>query len=210
MIPRNEMEVVVLFSQQAQLAGFEIVSVQAGFPDAIIRRGEIEYKVEFEYKSSNFWAHKHNPTMCDLVICWLDDDEYPVLPIIALSDPDWINTEIVSPPHQERLVGYWKTRALSAERKLEEAEKKIEEARRSGELVDFPIPEETKAELDTLLEEAIKEATRLTGSRHVDNYQLAFVFGEFIEGKLKEKPASVESLYFRAYTRQLTRLILAS
>lgn len=120
MIPRNEMEVVVLFSQQAQAAGFEIVSVQMGFPDAVVKHGDTEYKVEFEFKSSNFWAHRHNPTGCDLIICWTDDDEYPVLPIIALSNPDWPQTPITPPPYQERLVGYWRARALAAESEVKE------------------------------------------------------------------------------------------
>jgi hypothetical protein len=114
------MEVVVLFTQQAQAAGFEIVSVQAAFPDAIIRLGDAEYKVEFEYKASNFWTHRHNPTMCDLIICWVNDDEYPILPIIELSNPDWPQTPITPPPYHERLVGYWKSRALIAEAKLEQ------------------------------------------------------------------------------------------
>jgi len=126
MTPRNEMEVVVMFSQQAQAAGFEIVSVQAGFPDAIVRRGKEEYKVEFEYKSSNFWVHRHNPVMCDLIICWINDDEYQILPIIELSNPDWPKTPIVPPPHQGRLVGYWKARALAAEVELKEAVGKAE------------------------------------------------------------------------------------
>lgn len=120
MIPRNEMEVIVLFTQQAQEAGFEIISVQSAFPDAIIKHGDVEYKVEFEYKASNFWAHRHNPTMCDLIICWINDDEYPVLPIINLSNPDWPNTPITPPPYQERLVGYWRARALKAEAELEQ------------------------------------------------------------------------------------------
>lgn len=115
MIPRNEMEVVVLFSQQAQAAGFEIVSVQAGFPDAVVKHGDVEYRVEFEYKASNFWAHKHNPIQCDLIICWINDDEYPILPILELSNQDWPQTPINPPPYQERLVGYWKARALAAE-----------------------------------------------------------------------------------------------
>ena len=211
MIPRNEMEVIVLFTQQARAAGFEIVSVQTNFPDAIIRHGETEYKVEFEYKASNFWAHKHNPTMCDLIICWINDDEYPLLPIIALSDPNWPQTPIVSPPYQERLVGYWRTRALVAEKKLEEIQEKIKEkAERGEDLVDLPVPEEVKMELDELLERAIEKAKEVIRSPHADIYQTTFIFGELIEEVLANQPTSPKTLYIRKYARQLLRLILSS
>lgn len=118
MIPKNEMELIIVFSQVCQQYGFKIVKAQAEFPDAIIRYKDIEYKVEFEFKSSNFWMHKHNPTECDLIICWEDDDEYSILPIIALSNPNWFEDAIVLSPYNHKLVGYWKRRALAAEGKL--------------------------------------------------------------------------------------------
>jgi hypothetical protein len=35
--------------------------------------------IEFELKSSNFKAHGHDPTLCDLIVCWLHD--WPDCPI---------------------------------------------------------------------------------------------------------------------------------
>lgn len=103
MIPENEQGVVVLFSQQAEEAGFEIVSIQHRFPDAIIKHKGEEYRAEFEFKASNFIAHKHDPRGCDLIICWEDDSplDFP-LPILALSKPGWavndaVNDAILSP-----------------------------------------------------------------------------------------------------------------
>ncbi len=30
-------------------------------------------RIEFEYKSSNFREHGHNPTKCDIIVCWEHD-----------------------------------------------------------------------------------------------------------------------------------------
>jgi hypothetical protein len=209
MTPRNEMEVITLFCQQAQAAGFEIISMQTNFPDAIIRHGEVEYKAEFEFKASNFWAHKHNPTQCDLIICWINDDEYPVLPIIALSSPDWPNTPIDPPPTQERLVGYWRARALLAENKPEGTERKVKGRVRGAKgLTDLSTPEETKAELDALLEEAVERARGFHNPPKIDKHQLIFIFGELLED-LFSKKAGIELLHTQRYGRQLVRLMLS-
>lgn len=84
-VPKNEQGVVVLFQELSRDLGFQLVHVQSPFPDAIVedRHGK-EYRVEFEFKSSNFISHKHNPEECDLVICWIHDSEIGV-PVISLS-----------------------------------------------------------------------------------------------------------------------------
>jgi len=35
-------------------------------------------RIEFEYKSSNFITHKHDPTKCVLVICWINGRALPI------------------------------------------------------------------------------------------------------------------------------------
>ena len=60
------MGVIVLFAQSCERYGVEIVSIQSAFPDAVIRKDNVEYKVEFEYYSSNFIQHRHDPRQCDL------------------------------------------------------------------------------------------------------------------------------------------------
>jgi hypothetical protein len=117
MIPQNEMGVIVVFAEQAKEAGFEIVSIGAEFPDAIIKRGTITYRVEFEYKTSNFIQHCHDLRQCDLIICWIDDAPDYFLPILALSDPGWKLKDIVTPDIYKAEIAYWKERALKAERK---------------------------------------------------------------------------------------------
>lgn len=120
MIPENEQGVIVEFARLAGQHGFSIMSVQSAFPDAIISKGGIEYRVEFEFAASNFWQHGHDVRKCDLVICWAHDATGFVLPILALENPDWYATSLVLPSDMEREVEYWKRRALLAERRLKQ------------------------------------------------------------------------------------------
>ena len=85
--PENEMGVLALFAQQCQQDGWEIVSVQIGFPDLVIRDEATghEYKAELEFSASTFKTHKHDPRGCDLIICWENDWEDCPLTIWGLS-----------------------------------------------------------------------------------------------------------------------------
>ena len=73
--PVNEMGVMVLFSMLAQQLGFVIEYVQAGFPGCQARI-EVEpgrwqhFRIEFEYESLQFKKHGHDPSQCDLIVCW--------------------------------------------------------------------------------------------------------------------------------------------
>jgi hypothetical protein len=73
--PVNEMGVLVLFSMLALQLGFVIEYVQAGFPDCQARI-EVEpgrwqhFRIEFEYESLQFKKHGHDPSQCDLIVCW--------------------------------------------------------------------------------------------------------------------------------------------
>jgi hypothetical protein len=75
--PENELGVVFLFSALAKRKGLRIESVRAGFPDCIAYqrtgRGERRKRIEFEFRSSNFWAHKHDLGKCDMIVCWEHD-----------------------------------------------------------------------------------------------------------------------------------------
>jgi hypothetical protein len=63
--PRNELGVVFLFAHIAKRLQFEIEEIRPAFPDCIAykRTGDREKRVriEFEFRSSNFRTHKHNP-----------------------------------------------------------------------------------------------------------------------------------------------------
>lgn len=76
--PINEQGVVFLFGMVCRELGYLVESVQTGFPDCegkrrIDNRRWERVRIEFEFKSSNFVKHGHDPTLCDLIICWEHD-----------------------------------------------------------------------------------------------------------------------------------------
>ncbi len=76
--PVNEQGVVFLFGKIAHELGMYVEVVRPGYPDCIakryIGRGRWEeVKVEFEFRSSGFMGHRHNPTDCNLLVCWEHD-----------------------------------------------------------------------------------------------------------------------------------------
>ena len=88
--PVEENGVIFLFSKIAEDIGIFIEGIQKGFPDAFGVRyvGEKGYPVniEFEYKSSNFKFHNHNPKDCDIIICWEHDWKECPVEIIELKE----------------------------------------------------------------------------------------------------------------------------
>lgn len=86
--PVNEMGVVALFAKLSEEIGFIVEEVRADFPDCIARRrvdkGWERVAIEFEFKSSNFRLHGHDPEACDLVVCWEHDWDSCPVPVLAL------------------------------------------------------------------------------------------------------------------------------
>ena len=73
--PVNEHGVVYLFGVLHDAFDFKIESIQAGFPDCIARRQVRkdkweEIRIEFEFESKSFVAHKHDVKGVDIIICW--------------------------------------------------------------------------------------------------------------------------------------------
>ncbi|MCD6093280.1 MAG: winged helix-turn-helix domain-containing protein [Candidatus Omnitrophica bacterium] len=75
--PLNENGVIFLFSKIHDKLGINIEAIQATYPDAKGRRktskGWEDIWIEFEYKSSQFKLHKHDPKECDIIVCWEND-----------------------------------------------------------------------------------------------------------------------------------------
>jgi len=75
--PKGEMGVVYLFSTVAKRLQFRIEEIRAAFPDCIAYRhvGNTEklVRIEFEFRSSSFRAHRHDPAQCDCIVCWHHD-----------------------------------------------------------------------------------------------------------------------------------------
>jgi hypothetical protein len=78
--PTNEQGVVYLFGKLSEDLNMYVEIVKTGFPDCIgrryTRRGWERIGIEFEYKSSNFEQHGHDPKPVGLpviLVCWEDD-----------------------------------------------------------------------------------------------------------------------------------------
>jgi hypothetical protein len=78
--PINEQGVVFLFGVVSYELRFIVEAVHASYPDCeakrCIDRNRNRWqrvRIEFEYKSSNFKDHGHNPQECDLIVCWEHD-----------------------------------------------------------------------------------------------------------------------------------------
>jgi hypothetical protein len=91
--PINEQGVVYLFGTISRELGFNIEAIRTDFPDCEGKReisgkkGRWEpVKIEFEYKSSNFKAHGHDPELCDIIVCWEDDWKDCPLEVISLKE----------------------------------------------------------------------------------------------------------------------------
>lgn len=75
--PRTEQDVVVLFGTLLPYLDEPLMveRVQTGFPDCtLVNRATGEkLRAEFEWLASNFKTHRHDPSKCDVIICWRDD-----------------------------------------------------------------------------------------------------------------------------------------
>jgi len=80
--PENELGVVFLFSRIAKRLQFRIEKIRAAYPDCIAYRHagdrQKRVRIEFEFRSSNFKAHKHDAEECDCIVCW--DHDWPGVP----------------------------------------------------------------------------------------------------------------------------------
>jgi hypothetical protein len=89
--PVNEQGVVYLFGLVSRELGFLIESIRTDFPDCEGKRclnpegtRWQHVRIEFEYKSSNFAEHGHDPEGCDLIVCWIRDWADAPLEILEL------------------------------------------------------------------------------------------------------------------------------
>jgi len=91
--PLNEQGVVYLFGMLSRQLGFIIEAIRTDFPDCEGKRqisgkqGRWErVSIEFEYKSSNFKEHGHNPDECDVIVCWENDWKDCPIEVISLKE----------------------------------------------------------------------------------------------------------------------------
>ena len=120
MIPQNEQGTIVLFSKLAEELGYTFKEIGTRCPDAILEKDGCPVRVEFEFRSKAFQAHKHNPDDVDLVICW--EDNWPSCPVPVLSLETYVTlahrTEEATPSWWQRLFSWFtELRATVAESK---------------------------------------------------------------------------------------------
>ena len=88
--PSNEMGVVFLFGCLARELGFVVTWMGSAFPDCEAMRkvgpGQFQQtRIEFEYESRNFLAHRHDAAECDLIVCWVHNWAECPLEVLELS-----------------------------------------------------------------------------------------------------------------------------
>lgn len=73
--PKTEQEVLFLFAKLHVALGYpRIVKVRQGFPDVqAIDENNDTVRIELETIATNFIGHGHDPSKCDIVVCWEDD-----------------------------------------------------------------------------------------------------------------------------------------
>ena len=91
--PVNEQGVILIFGMICEDLNIIIEEIKTTFPDCIARQryGDIwkKIRIEFEFKSSNFKEHNHDPDLCDIIVCWEHDwKDYPKskLDVISLQE----------------------------------------------------------------------------------------------------------------------------
>jgi HNH endonuclease len=82
--PTNEAGVLFLFGAMAASLGFLALRIQTEYPDCEAMRvvGENQLqrvKIELEHQSRNFLRHLHDPSKCDLIVCW--EHNWPECPL---------------------------------------------------------------------------------------------------------------------------------
>ena len=86
--PINENGVVFLFGKVVEDLHMYVEEIKPGFPDCVARRftgkGWERTRIEFEFRSSNFKQHGHDPDGCDVVVCWQHDWKDCPLEVIEL------------------------------------------------------------------------------------------------------------------------------
>ncbi len=116
--PTNEQGVIVVFCSLSHVSGWQVDSIGAPFPDAMLSKDGEQWRTEFEFKARNFIGHGHDFRDCDLIVCWINDFPECPIPVLELSDPNWINATMKKGNPLLATVEYWRNRALKAEAAL--------------------------------------------------------------------------------------------
>ena len=104
--PLNEQGVVFLFGMICLELGFVVEAIRDGYPGCEAKRRIDRHRdqwervrIEFEYRSSGFKDHGHNPKGCDLIVCWIHDWTECPFEVVELRSaietlPEWITCNV--------------------------------------------------------------------------------------------------------------------
>lgn len=136
--PENEMGVVAIFSMECQSNGWELLKIGTSFPDAKVKDTETgkEYRAEFEFISSNFLLHGHDPEKCDLIICWKNDISEIKFPVLELSN--WNKSQIYDLTEQEKREFYLIVSNRKLQNRINELTSRIDELENEKKRYKFP------------------------------------------------------------------------
>lgn len=106
--PINEQGVVFLFGRILEDLNLYIEEIRIKYPDCVARRytgkGWERIYIEFEHKASNFIQHGHDPSECNVIVCWENDllpDQRQKLSGIEIIELKSLIEELESKPIQE-------------------------------------------------------------------------------------------------------------
>ena len=75
-----------MFGMVSSKLGLIVEAIQSVYPDCEAKRCVDRkqnrwqhVRIEFEFKSSNFREHGHDPAGCDLIVCW--EHDWPTCPV---------------------------------------------------------------------------------------------------------------------------------
>lgn len=124
--PKNEQGVVAVFMMDAKDAGWDIVEIGIAFPDAVLSKDGIQWRVEFEYRASNFIQHKHDARECDLIICWNNDYPDSPIPILSINSSSWKTESFQKADPKDVEILYWREQCRRLEVEVERLKSRIE------------------------------------------------------------------------------------
>jgi hypothetical protein len=94
--PINEDGVIYLFGTVSYRLGFVVTLIQGAFPDChALRLVDVDrwqpVRIEFEYESRNFLRHLHDPSQCDIIVCWKHN--WPECPLEVLELKQYLTAD---------------------------------------------------------------------------------------------------------------------
>jgi hypothetical protein len=171
--PINENGVIFLFGRVIGDLHMYIEEIKPGFPDCVARRftgkGWERVAIEFEFNSSSFKNHGHNPDDCDIIVCWEHDWKDCPLEVIELKTEiqDMPNPPIMHPSTstESGLEGEEALASLFATHKVQ------------------PKVQEWHRQIEKALREWNEEIWTNVGKRYIGMYSPEKAFASFAPSK---------------------------